>query len=205
MKPRFAFASSAVIAATFLMATSTRAADAYKIDPRHTSIIFSVGHAGLSYTYGMFRKASGAYIIDKTNPANSRFNLEIDANSLFTADEERDTHLRSPDFFNVAQFPTIKFETTSCTPTNDPQRGIEFQLTGNLTIHGVTRQITVPLRMLAEGPGARQDHRTGFLAQFDLKRSDFNMKNLLDKNIVGDAVSVTISFEGSIEGSPTAQ
>jgi polyisoprenoid-binding protein YceI len=199
--------SRTIIAAiAFLTACLSRtafSADNYKIDPRHTSVIFSVGHAGLSYTYGMFRESAGRYTIDKEKPENSRFSFEIKADSLYTNDQERDTHLRSPSFFNVVQFPTIKFETTACTVTNDPKLGVIFNLTGNLTMHGVTRTIKVPMRMLAEGPGARKDHRTGFLCQLELNRSDYDMKALLEDNIVGDAVSVTISFEGSIEGAQT--
>src|SRR5689334_24109349 len=81
------------------------AVDTYKLDPDHTSVIFSAAHTGLSYTYGMFRKVSGQYQIDKANPANSRFQMVIVADSLYTNNEERDTHLRSSDFFDVQQFP----------------------------------------------------------------------------------------------------
>ena len=160
--------------------------------------MFSVAHSGFSYTYGMFRKASGSYVIDKTNGVNCRFRLNIDANSLYTNNDERDKHLRSADFFNVQQFPDITFETTRCTASNT-QDGIIYQLTGNLTIHGVTKPMTVPLRMLGEGPGPYKDQRSGFLAQIQLKRTDFGMKELLDGNLVGDAVGITVSFEGIMQ------
>jgi polyisoprenoid-binding protein YceI len=174
-------------------------ADIYKIDPRHTSIVFSVGHAGLSFTYGMFMRSAGGYVIDKEIPANSQFKLEIQADSLFTNDQERDEHLKSPDFFNTKQFPTITFESTSCEKTTTTEGNVEYQLIGTLTMHGVPRQIKFPLQMLADGAGPRGDRRTGFFCQLDLKRSEFGMKNLLEKNIVGDAVSVTISFEGVLD------
>jgi polyisoprenoid-binding protein YceI len=188
------------IAVVMLLAAAWRtapaeAADAYTIDPSHTSVVFSVGHAGLSYTYGFFREAAGSYILD-VNPANCRFQFVIQTNSLDTNHAKRDDHLRSPDFFNVQQFPTITFESTSCSAENTPERSTVFQVTGNLTIHGVTRQVTLPLRMLAEGKGPYGDPRTGFLIQHELKRSDFGMNNLMENNLVGDAVSVTISFEG---------
>ncbi len=175
-----------------------RAADLYTIDPAHTSIVFSAAHSGFSFTYGMFRKASGSYVIDKTNGANSRFRLNIDASSLDTNNQERDKHLRSADFFNVQQFQDITFETTRCVVSNT-QDGIIYQLTGNLTIHGVTKQVNVPLRMLGEGPGPYKDQRTGFLCQIELKRTDFGMNNLLENNLVGDAVGVTVSFEGIMQ------
>jgi polyisoprenoid-binding protein YceI len=191
----------ASLALATLAAPAARAVDNYTIDPAHMSIVFSVGHSGLSYTYGFFRRASGSYTIDKSNLNNSRFQLTIEADSLDTNHAKRDEHLRSPDFFNVQQFPTIKFESTGCTYSNTPERGHEFLLTGNLTMHGVTRPVKLPLRMLAEGLGPYKDQRTGFLLQYDLKRSDYNMTELLKDNLVGDAVSITISFEGFIPNS----
>ncbi len=178
---------------------SAAAADNYTIDPQHTSVIFSVAHSGLSYTYGMFREVSGVYSLDKANAANSKFRLVIKTDSLFTNNQKRDDHLRTADFFNVQQFPEIVFETTKCTPTNTQDGGVLYQLTGLLTMHGVTKQVSVPLRMLGEGPGAYGDARTGFLCQIELKRSEFNMTSLLDKKLVGDAVGITISFEGSLQ------
>ncbi len=175
------------------------AADVYTIDPAHTSIVFSVAHFGLSYTYGFFRKASGMYAIDAANPANSQFRFTIAADSLDTNNAKRDDHLRSPDFFNVQLFPDITFESTKCARTTTQDGGVLYQLTGNLTMHGVTRQINVPLRMLGEGPGPPGDRRTGFLCQIELKRSEFGMNSLIEKKIVGDAVGITVSFEGSLQ------
>jgi polyisoprenoid-binding protein YceI len=203
MKSRTTIASIALLAATFSLSHIAQAADTFTIDPTHTSIVFSVGHAGLSYTYGFFRTAAGNYIIDKTNPANSQFQLVIQAESLDTNNAKRDDHLRGPDFFNTRQFPQIKFVSTACNTMNTPE-GVVFQLTGDLTMHGVTRQVKVPLRMLAEGLGPYKDRRTGFFCQLDLKRSEFGMDKLLEDNLVGDAVSITISFEGFVEGTGTA-
>jgi len=171
------------------------AADRYTIDPTHTSIIFSASHSGFSFTYGMFRTASGSYILDKEN---SRFQLVIKTNSLFTNDAKRDEHLTGPDFFDVRQFPEITFETTRCSVTNGAD-GVVYQLTGNLTMHGQTRTVSIPLRMLGEGTGPYGDHRSGFLCQIELKRSEFGMTNLLDKGLVGDAIGITVSFEGALQ------
>jgi polyisoprenoid-binding protein YceI len=190
--------SAALMYLSFQLAAQpgSAATQVYTIDPAHTSVVFSVGHTGLSYTYGVFRQAAGNYILDKTNPANCRFGLVIQADSLDTNHAERDKHLRSADFFNIQEFPTITFESTSCALANTPAGGVTYNVTGNLTIHGVTRQVTLPLRMLGDGKGPFGDQRTGFLCQVELKRSDFGMRNLLD--MVGDAVGVTISFEGSM-------
>jgi polyisoprenoid-binding protein YceI len=183
---------------SLVMAPSNgQAAELYALDPAHTSIVFSVGHAQLSYTYGFFRKAAGQYILDKTNPANCQFQFSINTDSLDTNHAERDAHLRSADFFNVQEFPDITFQSTRCTRAETDDGSVVYQVTGNLTIHGVTRQVTVPLRMLGEGQGPFKDQRTGFLCQTELKRSEFGMTNRLD--VVGDAVGVTISFEGKMQ------
>jgi polyisoprenoid-binding protein YceI len=191
-----------LLGSAFIAPSRAVAAEAYVVDPVHTSVVFSVSHAQLSYTYGFFRKASGQYILDKTNPANCRFRFAIDVNSLDTNHAERDTHLRSEDFFNTQQFREITFESTGCTLANTRDDSIVYQVTGKLTVHGITRQITIPLRMLGEGPGPFKDQRTGFLCQTELKRSEFGMSNLLD--LVGDAVGVTISFEGVLQQSPAS-
>ena len=188
------------------MSSAAPAADYYKIDPEHTSVVFSVSHKALSFTYGMFREASGQYLIDKTNAANCRFQMVIRADSLDTNNAERDKRLRGPDFFNVEQFPELKFDSLRCEAANTPEGFPVYKLTGNLTIHGVTRQITLlPLRMLGSGPGAAgTDHRTGFLCQIELKRSDFGMTSLMQNNLVGDAVGITVSFEGVLQEQPAA-
>jgi polyisoprenoid-binding protein YceI len=193
--------------AAITLATTIRtgwAADIYTIDPAHTSVVFSVGHAGLSYTYGFFRQTAGSYILD-ANPANCRFQFTIQTNSLDTNHAKRDEHLRGPDFFNVQQYPTITFESTGCTRSDTPEGAAVYQVTGNLTVHGVTRPVTVALRLLAEGKGPYGDPRTGFLCQTELKRSDYDMTNLLENNLVGDAVSITISFEGVKQQAGAAQ
>lgn len=197
--------SLALLSSIVILLAASRAvsaADLYTIDPAHTSIVFSVAHSGFSYTYGFFRESAGNYLIDKTNPSACRFRLTIKANSLDTNNAKRDEHLRSADFFNVQQFPDITFDSTKCEVAKD---GVLYQLTGNLTIHGVTRQMTVPLRMLGEGPGPYKDQRSGFLCQIELKRSEFGMSNLLENNLVGDAVGITVSFEGSQQEQPGAE
>jgi polyisoprenoid-binding protein YceI len=186
----------ASIAALVAMPLRATAADAYAIDPSHTSVMFGVQHARLSFTYGFFRQAAGSYILDTANPANCRFQFAIQTNSLDTNHAKRDEHLRGPDFFNVQQYPTIAFQSTSCSRANTTDGSVVFDVTGNLTMHGVTRQVKVPLRLLAETKGPYGDFRSGFFCQLELKRSDYEMRNLLENDLVGDAVGVTISFEG---------
>ena len=175
----FAFGSQAVIA---------QSAD-YDLDPSHTSLVFSTSHFGYSYTFGRFNKLAGAFRFDKNNPSASAFTVEIDAASLDTNDKKRDEHLQSPDFFDVRQFPKIAFQTTSVTAS-----GNDLKLTGKITLHGVTKEVTIPLKYLGEGNGPYGKYRCGFYSNFRIKRSEFGMKGMLEA--IGDDINIIFSFEG---------
>ena len=168
------------------------------IDPTHTSIVFSVGHGGLSYTYGFFREAGGSYVLDKANPANCRFQLVIEADSIDTNNAKRDDHLRGPDFFNVQQFPHDQVRIDPLHLRTRPSAASNTRSPATSRCTASRGKSPCPLRMLGEGLGPYEDQRTGFLCQLELKRSDYDMTNLLENNLVGDAVSITISFEGTL-------
>jgi len=185
------FAALAVAAA----APTARAADVYDLDQSHFSVVFSVSHMNMSYTYGIFRQAQARVTLDHENPAATQFQLTINAESIDTNNEGRDKHLKGPDFFDVATYPAITFQSTTVVPVNEPKR-IVYQVTGNLTMHGVTRQVTLPIELLGEGPGPDGKPHAGFLSQTELKRSDFGMSKFLENNMVGDAIGITVSFEG---------
>ena len=186
------FAALAVAAA----APTARAADVYDLDQSHFSIVFSVSHMNMSYTYGIFRQAQARVTLDHENPSATQFQLTINAESIDTNNEGRDKHLKGPDFFDVATYPAITFQSTTVVPVNEPKR-IVYQVTGDLTMHGVTRQVTLPIELLGEGPGPDgQGQHAGFLSQTELKRSDFGMTKFLENNMVGDAIGITVSFEG---------
>jgi polyisoprenoid-binding protein YceI len=184
------------LAASLLAAPAVKAAPQnFELDQHHFSIVFSVSHMSMSYTYGLFRQAQGRFVIDKDNPAANQFQLAINADSIDTVNPKRDQHLKGPDFLDVAQFPNITFTSTSCTLDNRQPGKIVYLVTGDLTMHGVTKSVTLPIEMLGEGaaPGGGEYH-AGFVSQFELKRSEFGMTNLL--NMVGDAIGITVSFEG---------
>jgi polyisoprenoid-binding protein YceI len=184
----------AIALTTALQSAPARAANQFALDTAHTSIVFSVSHLNMSYTYGMFRQYNGGFVFDRENPDACQFQFTIDANSIDTNNEKRDQHLRSPDFFNVREFPTITFVSTACTPTQNQQGKPVYQVTGNLTMLGQSRPVTIPLELLGEGTGPDNKFRVGFLGLLKINRSDFGMANMVGP--VGDAVSVTISFEG---------
>ena len=190
----------AVLASALLLAglqSQGLRAENYVIDPSHTSLIFGISHFGFSYTYGRFNKLSGGYVLDRANLSASRFQLNIDAASIDTNDAKRDEHLRSPDFLNAKQFPVISFQSTAVT-SQESSRGTVYQVKGKFTMHGVTREITLPLQKLQEGLGPAGQYRTGFICQTSLKRSDFGITGMIPK--IGDEVVITISFEGIRQG-----
>jgi len=190
-----------IVAASCLLLTTSHEsrADNYALDGQHTSIIFGISHFNYSYTYGRFNKVQGSFAWDNANPAASKFVLAIEAASIDSNDMERDKHLRGADFFNANQFPQIIFQSTSVRPAaqNNP-KGDKFEVAGTLTIHGVTKQVTLPMKKLGEGPGPFGKYRCGFFCQTTIRRSDYGMTNMLPK--IGDQVAITISFEGTRDG-----
>jgi len=169
------------------LVTTVSAQDEYELDNSHTSLVFAISHFNLSYTYGRFNSCSGSFQID--GGMANKFNFKIDASSVDTNDAERDKHLRSPDFFNVEEFPEITFESTQIERVD----GV-YQVQGKLTMLGQTKLITIPIRLVGIGKGPFGKERAGFFAKVALKRSEFGMDKMLSS--IGDNIAVTFSFEG---------
>jgi polyisoprenoid-binding protein YceI len=168
-----------------------QAADNYGIDPMHSGVNFKIQHIGLSWIYGRFNSYSGTFSIDPEDAGKCTFELKINTESIDTNNKQRDGHLRSPDFFNVKQFPAITFESTGVKAIKDG-----FEVTGNLTMHGVTKPVTFALvgGKKAQFMGAQ---RTGFSTELVIKRSEFEVGNPKFGNALGEDVHVAISFEGA--------
>lgn len=167
----------------------------YTIDPAHTSVHFSVRHMMVSNVRGEFSKVAGTLTFDPHNPSASTVEATIDVNSLNTREPQRDGHLKSADFLDVERFPTITFKSTKVEPS--PAGGT---ITGELTIHGVTRPVTLEV----EGPGPEVKdpwgmQRIGAGATAKLSRSDFGLtwNSALETGgvLVGDEVKITIDIE----------
>lgn len=165
-------------------------AQEYAVDTVHSTIIFRIKHLNYSYSYGRFNDITGQFFLDRANPEKSTMKIEVKMSSIDTANADRDKHLKGPDFFNVAQFPTASFKSTKITPQDNEQ----FQVEGDLTICGVTKPVRFVAKMTGEGPSPFGDQRQGFEAQVLIKRSDFNVKYA--PQMLGDEVGLTISFEG---------
>jgi polyisoprenoid-binding protein YceI len=181
-----------LIAAAILCSLGLTAygADTFKIDPVHSSVIFSVKHLGVTDFYGDFREISGTVAFDAADPAKSSVDITVPVEKIDTRNEKRDQHLKSPDFFNAKQFPTLTFKSTKVEGAGDT-----YSVTGDLTIHGVTKPVTVQFRKGAETKGQQGETRTGGEAKFTIKRSDYGMTFM--NGPLGDDVNIILSLEGT--------
>ena len=180
-------ATTAALCSVF--ASPGRAADTYKIDSVHSSVGFSALHLGITNFYGRFNEVAGDVVFDKENPAKSSVNITVQTESLDTHNPKRDQHLKSPDFFNSKQFPAITFKSNKVEGSGD-----SFKVTGDFTLHGVTKPITVEFKKLGEGKGMQGEMRAGGETKFTIKRSEYGM-NFMPGG-VGDEVTVMLSLEG---------
>ncbi|HEY3967633.1 MAG TPA: YceI family protein [Planctomycetaceae bacterium] len=165
------------------------AADEYAYDLVHSSVGFKARHLDISWIHGRFNEVDGKFSLDRANPSKSTFELTIKADSVDTANKARDEHLRQPDYFDTKQFPTIEFKSTS---TKVIDGG--YEVTGDFTMHGKTKKITLVLKggKELEFKGMK---RVGFSTELSLKRSDFGF----DKNAIGpigDEALIFIDCEG---------
>jgi polyisoprenoid-binding protein YceI len=168
---------------------SGNAADTFKIDPVHCFVLFSVQHLGIANTYGRFNDISGTVVFDRDNPSKSSVELTVQVESLDTHNSIRERSLKSPDFFDVKQFPTMTFKSTKVEGS-----GNALRVSGDLTIRGVTKPVTVDFKKGGEGKGVFGEMRGGGETRFTIKRSDFGMNFELGE--VGDEVTIILSLEG---------
>ena len=166
-------------------------ADDYTIDAAHSGVSFQISHLDLSYVHGRFNEFSGSFAIETADPTKSSFSLTIKTDSIDTNNKGRDGHLKSPDFFNAKQFPTITFKSTSVKPIDGG-----YEVTGDLTMHGATNPVTFSIKGGGSKEFPKGVSRTGFsTSQFVVKRSDFGVGKPMP--VLGDEVYVTIGFEGT--------
>jgi polyisoprenoid-binding protein YceI len=176
----------------------------WQIDPAHSAAHFSVRHLMISNVRGEFTKLSGNALIDPVDPSKSSVEITIDAASINTREPQRDEHLRSADFFDVANHPTLTFRSTHVTALGADN----FKLTGDLTIRGVTRKVAFDVE--GHTPAIKDpwgNVRAGVTASAKINRKDFGVAfNALTETggvVVGDEVKITIEAE-LIQQAPSA-
>lgn len=176
-------------AAALLSASATAAPVSYKIDAAHTTAQFIIGHLGVSRTVGRFNELEGSYQIDADNPSANAVELTIQAASIDSNHKKRDDHLRSPDFLDVNQFPTLTFKSTGYEGAD--AKGL---LTGDLTLHGVTKSVSFEVEKVGEGEDPWGGYRSGYVATTTINRSDFGVSYFIPG--VTDATEITLFIEG---------
>lgn len=161
-----------VLSTATLMSTAVNAAD-YKIDiaGQHAFINFKIKHLGYSWLTGTFKTFDGKFSYDKDKASDSKIKVVIQTNSLDSNHGERDKHLKGKDFLNVAKYPTATFISTSYKPT-DADHGV---LTGNLELHGITKEISFPVERIGEGNDPWGGYRAGFAGKTELKLADYGI------------------------------
>ena len=189
--------------ALFLPGLAVAAPAAYKVDPNHSSVGFSIRHF-VSNVPGRFRDFNGVIKYDKQNPAASSVELTVQAASIDTDNTDRDNHLKSPDFFDVAKYPTLTFASTKVTAKD----ANTLNVTGNLTMHGVTKEVTIPITVLGTMKGPRGE-KAGFETAFTVNRKDYGIvwNRVLDAggSILGDDVKVSIGIEADQQAETPAK
>lgn len=191
------FLLAVALAASF--ATAAQAAD-YAIDGSHTQVQFTYNHFGLSNITGRFDEVKGTFDFDAANPANSSIQVEIPVASLSTGVAKLDEHMKSPDFFDAAAFPTATFKSTKVTAAGDKK----LTVAGDLTIHGVTKPVVLAVTINGNGPHPmKKVAAAGFDATTTIKRSDFGLAKYVPA--VSDEIKIAITLEATVPQAPAAK
>jgi len=169
------------------MTTKANTTTTWTVDPAHAELGFAVRHLMINNVRGRFGKVAGTVDVDNTNPNDSKIDVTVDVNSIDTRQEMRDNHLRSADFFDVANHPSMHFVSTRI--VGDVTR--DFTVIGDLTIRGTTREVQLEAHLEGRGQDPWGNERAGFSATGKINRHDFG----LNWNQVLEAGGVTVGAE----------
>lgn len=160
-------------------------------DPAHSEVDFTVSHLTIANVHGHFGKVGARISLDQSDITKSNVTATIDVSAIDTGETARDNHLRTPDFFDAAQFPTATFASTSVA-----KNGNDLVVNGNLTLHGVTKPVTLNVEG-PTGPVQGMDHKphSGFSATTTISRSAFGIGTKFPASAVGDDVKLVIDLD----------
>ncbi|HVR28606.1 MAG TPA: YceI family protein [Thermoanaerobaculia bacterium] len=176
-------------ALTLALGAAPASADTYDVDAVHSAVMFRAKRMGVVYVYGRFNEFAGTLDIDGESLASGKLALEVKTASVDTGNQRRDDHLRSPDFLNAVQLPVMKFETTGVRAADEGS----YEVTGDLTLHGVTKPVIATVEHVGTGKDPRSGKTLlGFEGRFTLKRSDFGMSFMAGP--VSDEIDVHIAL-----------
>jgi len=180
----------AAIVALGGVAGPVAAADTYHLEKTHVDLLFSIDHAGFTEKHGSFRDLDATLDYDAANPEKSHVTVIVKTDSLDTANAARDRDVKGDKFLDVARYPEMRFVSTRV--TREPDQSLRIE--GDLTLHGVTRPVTLHARLNKAAPNPFDRRPTlGFSASGSLKRSDFGIATYIP--VIGDVVTLTIDAE----------
>jgi polyisoprenoid-binding protein YceI len=186
----------AVLAASLALAAPVQAAETYQFDKAHTTVGFQVRHIYTNVS-GKFTDFTGTIQVDRAKPESSTVDFTIQATSIDTSETRRDQHLRSADFFDVANNPTITFKSTSIKANGKDS----WLVTGDFTMHGVTKSVVLPVTLLGEGKDPFGNEKMGLETGLTINRKDYGLtwNKALETGgvLVGDEVKVQIAIEAN--------
>jgi polyisoprenoid-binding protein YceI len=181
------------------MTSLSDATGTWEIDPAHTILGFSARHAMVAKVRGKFNEFAGSFTIDGANPANSKADLTIQAGSIDTGNADRDGHLVSPDFLDAAQFATLTFTSTSIAVSGD-----SIKVTGDLTVHGVTKPVTIDYEFTGISQDPWGNTKIGFEGHAKINRKDFGLVWNAALETGGVLVGEDIKLELDVEATKKA-
>lgn len=186
-----------ILLLSLLSVSTALAADRYEIDTAHTFVTFTIDHLALSKAKGSFKDVSGAITYDPKDISKSAVEVNIKTASINTNNEGRDKHLRSADFFDVEKYPEMTFKSKRV-----EKRGSDYVAIGDLTIHGMTKEVSMPFKLTGPVKDMSGTMRVGVDANLKINRQDFGItwSKTLDTGglLVGNEVSIDISLEAAI-------
>lgn len=172
-------------------AATTLAADTYEVDGVHSAVVFRIMHMGAAPFWGRFNSPSGTITFDPDHLSDASFDVSVKVENVDTANEGRDKHLKNNDFFSARQFPNITFKSSSVKKGSKKNM---YVLTGDLEMHGVTKEITAEAEFFGRNETSR-GVKAGFEVTFTVKRSDFNMHTYTKEGGLGDEVKLIAGLE----------
>jgi polyisoprenoid-binding protein YceI len=179
------------LAAPVVMAQTSANTSTWVSDPAHSEVDFSITHLSISNVHGRFGKVAATQVYDQTDVTKSTVTATIDVSTVDTSEDARNNHLKTPDFFDVAKFPTATFTSTSVAKS-----GNGLTVNGNLTLHGVTQPVVLNVEG-PTGPVQGMDHRqhSGFSATTTISRTAFGIGTKFPGSMVGDEVKLSIDLD----------
>ncbi len=165
---------------------------AFTIDSAHSTLTYRVRHMDVAYFHGRINKPAGTFTLDDADLSGSSVQITAEIANMDSGNEGRDRFLTGPQLFNAAQFPTLEFHSTAIRKIS----GGTYEASGDFTMHGETRTITVRLDEYTTKQTERMGHRAGFECTFTIKRSDYGMDLFVKEGTLGDEVRITVAIEG---------